>query len=219
MLTKIVARRIQPYVDGDKEGFRKEIHKEADRLAKTPFGVPLMHIIAYVPSHAEISVTKLCQVAVSMPSMLLCFMSGWLVAGNTERRSSDLLQFHPCVLVGLSHRVLFRNKSTVVTTNSGLRLCLLCRYGYARAAKPHLGYAIAEFFTRLGHTITGSVSLPTTSNVFPPQLGLLHAQDIPRMIASWRAQDILDIITVVMLLLLRHDCHAGAFGEALHQFG
>lgn len=49
VLTKIVERRIQPYVDGDKEGFRKEIHREADRLAKTPFGVPLMHIIAYVP--------------------------------------------------------------------------------------------------------------------------------------------------------------------------
>lgn len=49
VLTKIVERRIQPYVDGDKEGFRKEIQKEADRLAKTPFGVPLMHIIAYVP--------------------------------------------------------------------------------------------------------------------------------------------------------------------------
>ena len=35
---------------------------------------------------------------------------------------------------------------------------VMCRYGYARAAKPKLGYAIAEFFTRLGHAVTGSVS-------------------------------------------------------------
>lgn len=46
LLTKVVERRIQPFVDGDKEGFRKELHREADKLASTPFGVPLMHIIA-----------------------------------------------------------------------------------------------------------------------------------------------------------------------------
>ncbi len=46
VLRKIVEKRIQPYVDGDKEGFIQEIHREADKLAATPFGVPLMHIIA-----------------------------------------------------------------------------------------------------------------------------------------------------------------------------
>ncbi len=61
-------KRIQPFVDGDKEGFKKEIQREADRLASTPFGVPLMHIIACVPlskmqkiHHDGSCLSRLCQ--------------------------------------------------------------------------------------------------------------------------------------------------------------
>ena len=42
---KILSSRVQPYLDGNVESFEKEIHKEADRLAAIPFGVPLLHII------------------------------------------------------------------------------------------------------------------------------------------------------------------------------
>lgn len=45
LLFKILKNRIQPYVDGNTEAFEKEIHREADKLAAVPFGVPLLHII------------------------------------------------------------------------------------------------------------------------------------------------------------------------------
>ena len=45
ILEKILKRRIEPFVKGDKEAFKAEIQKEADKLASMPFGVPLMHII------------------------------------------------------------------------------------------------------------------------------------------------------------------------------
>lgn len=45
VLEKILKRRMEPFVNGDKEAFCKEIQKEADKLASMPFGVPLMHII------------------------------------------------------------------------------------------------------------------------------------------------------------------------------
>jgi hypothetical protein len=45
VLEKVLKRRIEPFVKGDKEAFSKEIQKEADKLASMPFGVPLMHII------------------------------------------------------------------------------------------------------------------------------------------------------------------------------
>ena len=32
------------------------------------------------------------------------------------------------------------------------------RYSYARAARPHLGYAVSEWFTRVGHGISNTVS-------------------------------------------------------------
>lgn len=34
---------------------------------------------------------------------------------------------------------------------------MACRYSYARAARPHLGYAVTEWFTRVGHGITKTV--------------------------------------------------------------
>ena len=36
------------------------------------------------------------------------------------------------------------------------------RYSYARAARPHLGYAVQEFFTRVGHNISKGVSPPAS---------------------------------------------------------
>lgn len=45
VLEKILKRRLDPFLKGDKAAFQKEIQKEADKLASMPFGVPLMHII------------------------------------------------------------------------------------------------------------------------------------------------------------------------------
>ena len=47
---RILSSRVQPYLDGNVEAFEKEIHKEADRLAAVPFGVPLLHIIGCASS-------------------------------------------------------------------------------------------------------------------------------------------------------------------------
>ena len=45
VLEKILKRRMEPFLKGDKDAFQQEIQKEADKLACMPFGVPLMHII------------------------------------------------------------------------------------------------------------------------------------------------------------------------------
>jgi hypothetical protein len=45
LLSKLLVRRIKPYVEGDEEGFRRAITREADKLACVPFGVPLLHVI------------------------------------------------------------------------------------------------------------------------------------------------------------------------------
>ena len=45
VLEKLLKRRMEPFLKGDKEAFQREIQKEANKLASMPFGVPLMHII------------------------------------------------------------------------------------------------------------------------------------------------------------------------------
>ena len=45
VLEKVLKRRIEPFIKGDTEAFKRDIQKEADKLASMPFGVPLMHII------------------------------------------------------------------------------------------------------------------------------------------------------------------------------
>lgn len=140
VLRKIVEKRIQPYVDGDKEGFIQEIHREADKLAATPFGVPLMHIIAYVSC-----------------SLLPCCNQA------PRERLSCTSVYTSLVMCKLLPRKLLTDISCMLPDI--LSKWNRCRYAYARAAKPSLGYAIAEFFTRLGHTITGSVSFQPEPNV------------------------------------------------------
>lgn len=111
MLTKIVARRIQPYVDGDKEGFRKEIHKEADRLAKTPFGVPLMHIIAYVPSHAQSFCDKM-MLSLPSTSIMHAVVHHAILACGRKYTAAVIVkdrQCHACMLVELSHSIAYGN--------------------------------------------------------------------------------------------------------------
>lgn len=44
-MAEVLKLKIQPYVTGDKEGFRKAVRDEADVLKRTPFGVPMMHLI------------------------------------------------------------------------------------------------------------------------------------------------------------------------------
>lgn len=44
-LAEILKLKIQPFVTGDKEGFRQAVREEAEVLRQTPFGVPMMHLI------------------------------------------------------------------------------------------------------------------------------------------------------------------------------
>lgn len=50
-LAKILAQRLHQYVAGDEEGFVTSTGELAQRLARLPFGVPLLHRIGYGPRH------------------------------------------------------------------------------------------------------------------------------------------------------------------------
>lgn len=60
-LAKILAQRLHQYVGGDEEGFVSNTREVATRLARLPFGVPLLHRIGYIPwSRAHAIVESLC---------------------------------------------------------------------------------------------------------------------------------------------------------------
>lgn len=114
-LVKILANRVQPFLDGNTESFEKEIHKEADRLAAIPFGVPLLHIIGCgLPSPA-------------------------VLVSSTTHLCAQIVEVQP--LPGFS---------TCRTTECDF---CACRYAYARAARPKLGHAVEEWFTRVMHSL------------------------------------------------------------------
>lgn len=43
--------RLQPYVDGERDNFLRAMAEEADKLAESTFGVPMLKTIGYAPSH------------------------------------------------------------------------------------------------------------------------------------------------------------------------
>mmetsp|Transcript_8571 Transcript_8571/g.25692 ORF Transcript_8571/g.25692 Transcript_8571/m.25692 type:complete len:316 (+) Transcript_8571:205-1152(+) len=47
MLAEKLKGMLQPYVDGDRAGFRMKMNEEAQRLANHAFGAPLLHVLGY----------------------------------------------------------------------------------------------------------------------------------------------------------------------------
>ena len=61
VLLKLLQTRLAQYHEGDHEGFRSHVAKEAKDLARLPFGVGMLHSIGYASCHHASWLRQLCQ--------------------------------------------------------------------------------------------------------------------------------------------------------------